>query len=191
MAKFNTAGIEGFENMSAEDKVKALLNADIPENVDMSQFVSKATADKYASEAADWKKKYNSKLTDDEQKKAAEEAEKKELEDKYTELLKKTTITEFKSKYLGMGYAEKDAQAMAEAQYSGDSSKMFELMTAHAATMKEQIKNDLLKDTPKPEGAGGKPDVKTPDILIAEQLGKSAAESNKAANDIINKYIGG
>lgn len=190
MAKFDTSKIEGFDGMDDSAKLNALLNAEIPESVDMSQFVSKQTADKYASEAAEWKRKFNGKLSEDE-KKSAEEAEKqKDLEEKYNALLKKSTIADYKSNYLAMGYDSKEADEIASALFDGDSVKMFEVMTKHSASMKEKIKEELLKGMPKPEGAGGgKPDEKTPDIVLAEKLSQQSKASNKAAQDGAKYYF--
>ena len=56
MANIDTATIEGFEGMTAEEKVSALLKLDIPDAVDLSKFVSKETFDKKASEAANLSK---------------------------------------------------------------------------------------------------------------------------------------
>ena len=69
MAQFDTSTIEGFEGMTPEQKVEALLKAEIPENVDMSKFISKEQFDKKASELAEANKKLKSKMTEDEQKK--------------------------------------------------------------------------------------------------------------------------
>ena len=52
MATIDTSMIEGFDGMTAEQKVEALLKTEIPEKVDLSLYVSKDTADKYATEAA-------------------------------------------------------------------------------------------------------------------------------------------
>lgn len=56
MATIDTSTIEGFDGMTAEQKVEALLKAEVPEKVDLSLFVSKDTADKYATEAAELKR---------------------------------------------------------------------------------------------------------------------------------------
>ena len=53
MANIDVTTIQGFDGMTAEQKVEALLKLDIPERIDMSKYVSKETADKYASEAAE------------------------------------------------------------------------------------------------------------------------------------------
>lgn len=191
MAKFDTSKIANWESLDTEARLKALMEADIPDAVDLTQYVSKATADKYASEAADWKKKFNSKLTEDEQKKAAEDEAKAALEKKYAELLKKTTVAEYKAQYLGLGYSDDTAGKMAEAQAAGDSAKMFELMTAEQSAMKEKMKKDLLNGTPKPGGApDGDNKAKTPDIVLAEKLAAESKEAGKSASDAQKKYFG-
>ena len=56
MAKIDVSTIEGFEGMSAEQKVEALMKIEVPEKVDMSGFIAKSQFDKTASELADAKK---------------------------------------------------------------------------------------------------------------------------------------
>lgn len=52
MPNIDTSTIEGFETMSAEDKVTALLAYEIPDAPDLSGYVEKTTFDAKASEAA-------------------------------------------------------------------------------------------------------------------------------------------
>ena len=52
MPNIDTTAITGFDAMSAEEKVNALLAYEIPEAVDLTKYVSKETFDKKASEAA-------------------------------------------------------------------------------------------------------------------------------------------
>lgn len=191
MGKFDTSKIEKWESMTEAEKLAALLASDIPDAVDLSKYVSKDTADKYASEAADWKKKYNSKLTEDEQKKAADDEARAELEKKYNELVQKNAITEYKAQYLKNGYDEESAGKMAEAQAAGDTATMFALMTAHTASMTEKIKKQLLEDTPKPGGTNGKPDeAKTPAIELAEKFVANEKAAGKSAIDAQKHYFG-
>lgn len=191
MAKFDTSKIEGFDGMDDAAKVQALLGADIPDAVDLSQYVSKSIADKYASEAADWRHKYNGKLSEDEKKKEENEQSAKELQEKYDALLKKTTIAEYKAKYLGMGYDEKSAGEIAQALLDGNTEKMFEVMANHQSGMKEKIKEDLLKSTPKPDGAGAKDDKDkdTPDILIAKKLSEASKKNSEKSKEAIGYYF--
>lgn len=152
--KIDVSKISGFDGMTAEEKVAALLGLDVPEEVDLSKFVSKETADKYASEAAELKKQLRSKQSEEEVKKMEEEAERKALEDKYNQLLERTTIAENKSKYLSLGYDDKLAEDTAKALYAGDMEKVFANSAKHQAELEKKIKADVLKGTPKPDGAG-------------------------------------
>ena len=58
MAKIDVSTIEGFANMTAEQKVEALANYEFPDP-DYTGYVKKDVFDKTASELASWKKKHN------------------------------------------------------------------------------------------------------------------------------------
>lgn len=192
MPKIDTTKIGGFEEMTAEEKLAALLNLDIPETVDMSALVSKATFDKVSSELAEAKRNLKGKMTEDEVAKAEAARAHAELEQKYNELLEKSTVSEYKAKYIAQGYDEKLAEETANALFKGDMEKVFENSAKFKVAVEQRVKSDVLKDTPKPEGAGGKDgQEKSADIMMAERIGKINADSNKIANDTIGKYVGG
>ena len=155
--KIDTSTISGFDGMTAEQKLAAVLGMDIPEP-DMTGWVKKETFDAKATEAANLSKQLRAKMTDDEAAKAAELAARKELEDKYNELLKKTTVSEYKAKYLAQGYDEKLADETAKALADGDMAKVFENGEKYKAELEKRVKAEVLKDTPKPKtDNGGKP----------------------------------
>lgn len=155
--KIDTSTISGFDGMTAEQKLAAVLGMDIPEP-DMTGWVKKETFDAKATEAANLSKQLRAKMTDDEAAKAAELAARKELEDKYNELLKKTTVSEYKAKYLAQGYDEKLADETAKALADGDMAKVFENGEKYKAELEKRVKAEVLKDTPKPQtDNGGKP----------------------------------
>lgn len=146
--KFN---IEGYENMSLEDKVKALEGYE----PDMSGFVSKATFDKTASELAGYKKQLREKQTDDEIKAQKEAEERAKLQNDYEALLKKVTISENKAKFLSLGYEDKLATETAEAMANGEIDKVFSSHKAHIEAMEKKIRADVLKETPTPASGSG------------------------------------
>ena len=80
MAKINTDAIKDFATMSDSDKLAALLALDIPDAVDLSQYVTKSTFDKTASELADKKRQLAERMGEDERKK--EEADQAVKEDR-------------------------------------------------------------------------------------------------------------
>ena len=189
MPTIDTSTIEGFEGMSAEQKVEALLKAEIPEKVDLSLYVSKDTADKYATEAAELKKQLKSRMTDDEAAKAQADADRKALEDKYTELLRKSTIAEHTARYIAMpGYDEKLARETAEALFDGKMDVVFaNQQKANAAY--EKLRADLVKQDPKPDGAGGGTEEKDEAVEFAKKLGKQRADALKNANEGLKHYF--
>ena len=69
MAQFDVSQIEGFEGMTAEEQVKALLGAEIPEAVDLSKFVSKEVYDKSISDLNSKNKKLKDQMNEEQQKK--------------------------------------------------------------------------------------------------------------------------
>ena len=89
MAKIDVSKIEGYAEMSAEDKLKALEAFDIPDP-DYSGYVDKKLFDKTASELAEKKKELRDKLSEDEAAKLKEKEERDELEEKYNKLLRES-----------------------------------------------------------------------------------------------------
>ena len=131
-------------------------------------------------------------MTEDEAAKAEQDQKNKELQEKYDTLLKESTIAKYKAKYLEQGYDAKLAEETATALFNGETEKVFANGEKFKAAVEQKTKAELLKDTPKPGGNGGKEgEEKTPDILMAERIGKAKAESTKSANSIMSKYIGG
>lgn len=191
MPKIDTTTISGFDAMTDAEKLSALLELDVPERVDLSNYVTKVQFDKTSSELAAAKRDLKSKMSEDELTKAEAERVHKETEEKYNALLKKSTIAEYKAKYLAQGYDEKLAEETAEALFNNETDKVFANSEKFRASIEQRMKTELLKGTPKPGGAGGSSEEKSADILMAERIGKARAESAQAANNILNKYTGG
>ena len=68
MAKIDTSRIAGYADMSLEDKLKALEAFEYNDNASELEK-QKAAVSKANSEAAEWKRKHNALLSEDEQKK--------------------------------------------------------------------------------------------------------------------------
>ena len=83
MAQIDVTQIPGFEEMTADQKLEAVMKLDIPDKVDLSGYVKKSVFDAKAAEASDLSKKLKGKMTEDEQKQAeiAEAAEAAEPEE--------------------------------------------------------------------------------------------------------------
>lgn len=191
MAKIETSAIEGFDTMDAQEQVKALLGMDIPEKIDLSQYVPKATADKYASEAAEFKKQLKGKTTQDKAQAADQAAQLSELQEQLASIQEdnqrlklERTESLYKAKYLAMsGFDEKLAEETAKALASGDMDKVFENQQKAYAAYEKALKSQLVRDDPRPGGSGGQED-KDEALEFARALGKKRAEARQAAQGL-------
>lgn len=143
--------IENYENMTLEEKVAAL-EAYEP---DMSGFVSKATFDKKASEAAELSKQLKSRMSEEEAQKAKDAEDRAALVARVEELEREKKVSGYMSSYLAMGYDEKLAKSSAEALANGDMDVVFKNQKTFAENREKTLRAELLKQTPPPP-AGGK-----------------------------------
>lgn len=197
MAKIDTSAIEGFAEMTAEQKLEAILGLEIPDKVDLSGYVPKAQAEKSAAEAANYKKQLAAKMTDDE---AAAAAKAQELADMQTKIAEQEQIiqkltraqveTNYKAKYLALpGFDEKLAEETAKAMAAGDMDKVFANQQKANMTYEKQIKADLLKHTPGPSG-GQNTEPEDPEAVeIAKRLGKARTVSRQSSEEAMKKFL--
>lgn len=153
MAKIDVTQIEGYADMTAEEKLKALEALDLPDP-DYSGYVSKEQFDKTASELAAKKKELSEKLSEDERQKQEEQEQREELQKKYDTLLRESTVSKNKAKLLGLGYEEKLADETAEAMADGNLDKVFANQKKHLDAVEKRVRAEVLKETPKPTGDG-------------------------------------
>ena len=143
------------EGMTVEEIETALEGIDLPTDGSAEIDRLKAALSKSNSEAADYKKQLREKMSADELK-AKEDAESREkLQSDYDALLRKVTLSENKAKFLALGYEETLAERTAEAMVDGDLEKVFANQKKHLDAMEKKIREDVLKNTPKPEGGNG------------------------------------
>ena len=180
--KISTEKIEGYKNMTLEQKLAALESYEI-EEPDYTGYVSKEVFDKTASELATSKKQLREKMSAEEVK-AKEDAEKiEELIKERDALLREKTVAGHKAKYLALGYDEKLATETAEAMVNGELDKVFANQKKHIETVEKKIRADVLKETPKPEGGNGS------DTMTKEKFSKmDIAEQYKYSIDHPEEY---
>ena len=190
MGTISTESIAGFAEMTADQKVEALLKVEVPDAVDMSNYVEKSVFDKKASEAASLSKQLKDRMTEEEQKKAeAEESNKKILEELET-LRKDKAVSDYVSRFIAMGYTKELATDKAKAMVEGDMAKVFEAEEKHNAALEKKIKEDLINSTKKPDGSGGAGGKKEEDLAIekAKELAKAKFGNDKQYDEIMSKY---
>lgn len=168
------------EGMSVEDIEKALESIELPN--DGSAEIERLTTalSKSNSEAASYKKQLREKMTEDEIKKKEEADRMEELQSKYDALLKESTISKYKARFLALGYDDALATETAEAMANGDTEKVFAAQQKHLDTVDKKIREEVLKDTPRPTGGSGK-GKSAEDIL---NITDSAARQSAIAENI-------
>lgn len=177
--------IPNYESMTPEEKVAAL-EAYEP---DMSGFVAKSVADKHASEAADYKKKWREAVSAEEAK-AAEQAEaNKAIMAELETLRAEKMVAGYTNSYLTMGYDEKLAKSTAEALAKGDMDTVFKNQKAHADAREKALRTELLKGTPTP--AAGKTDTGMTKEQFSKMTLAEKAEFAEKNPDTYKEFYGG
>lgn len=140
--------------------------AEIPDEfVDQEEYEKmKRLKDDACKDAASWKKKYNSTLSEKEQLEIHQKEDNEELQKKYNELLREQKIDKRKADLMAIGYDAKLAQETAIAMIDGDFEKVIANQSKYAELVKKDTTDKLLKDTQEPEGGGGS-EVITRDAL--------------------------
>lgn len=152
--KIDTSRIEGYADMSTEDKLKALECFEYEDNAaELSR--QKNAISKANSDAAQWKKKYNDMLSEDERKKQEQADSIAAMQKELDELRTAKTVSEYKAKFVAQGYAEDLANDTAKALAAGDSAKVFANQQKFLDEYAKKVKSDILKGTPAPHGGSG------------------------------------
>ena len=128
MAKIDVGLIEGYETMSAEEKLSALENFEYDDHsaeiADLGKY--KDATDKATREAAEYKKQL--KALQDQQKTGNSKADDTiaKLQEQVAELTRQNTIASYTAQFTALGYDAELAQATAIATADGDVATVFE-----------------------------------------------------------------
>ena len=156
MAKINVASIEGYADMSAEEKLAALEAYEYDDHsaeiADLGKY--KDATDKATKEAAEYKKQL--KALQEQQKTGNSKADDTiaELQKQVAELTRQNTIASYTAQFAALGYDAELAEATAIATADGDVATVFANQRTFLEAHDKQTKADILKQTPKP-GQGG------------------------------------
>ena len=154
MAKINTSAIDGYKDMSAEEKLAALEALDLPEP-DFTGFVKKDLLDKATSEAANYKKQLRDRMSEDEARAAKEAEEREAIMTELEQLRAEKVVGENTAKFLALGYDEKLARDTAKALATGDTELVFKNHAKFIADREKALKAEILKSTPTPPAGDG------------------------------------
>ncbi len=154
MAKIDFSKIEGYESMSAEEKLAALEALELPDP-DYSGYVKKDVADKYASEAASFKKQLRERMSEEEAAKAKAAEDMANVMQELETLRADKAVGEYTAQFMGIGYDEALARSTATALQKGDMSVMFKNHAKFVADREKALKAELLRSTPTPPAGNG------------------------------------
>ena len=122
--RIDTAKIEGYAEMSAEDKLKALeeFEFEAPAPKDSSDEVNKlkTALSKANSDAAEWKRQFREKQTEAERAEAERTEREKAVEDELRTLRRDKTVSGYQAQCLALGYTQELALRAAEAMADND-----------------------------------------------------------------------
>lgn len=189
--KIDLSTIEGFDAMSPEDKIKTLLEMEFPDVSEIDRLKAdnqkqKDLITKYTGEISSLKKAQNASLSEADRKTKEQEETLADLQEKYNELLKKSTIANYASKFIALGYDEEMATESASALLDNDVDKFFENSAKFKANLEKQFKAEVVKATPKPDSKGGVHAPKTKEDIMKI---KDASERQKAIAENLDLFI--
>lgn len=165
--KVDISKIEGYENMTAEEKLKAIESFDFGEPdhegyIPQAEYEkAKKQFDQTASELAKYKKDLKEKMSEDERRQAEEKEAREKIENELAELKKDKAIAELKANWLSLGLPEESALSSARALAEGDYETLFKTMSAYLTDFTAKVKSDMIGKTPYPQGGGVSPSVMT------------------------------
>ncbi len=147
----------------------------------------KRAQEKAASEAAEYKKKYNAKLSEKEKidlEKAEREAEK---EEQFQQLVRENKINKVEKGYLALGYTPEEASKMAVAEVDEDFDAKLKIQLAVQKRQKKEYEAEFIKSRPQLNAGTGEKQITKEqfDNMSMTELSKLYRE-NKAEYDRLN-----
>ena len=171
--RIDTALIEGYADMSAEDKVKALEAFEYDDHAAELEK-AKAAISKANSESAEWKRKHNALLSEEDKKKQQAEEDLQKILEENKNLKRDRDIAQYKAHFLKLGYSENLADSSATAMCDGDNETLLKNQEAYKEEYKKAVIAEAMKGTPYPAGGSvGKVDY-SKDIEAARARGDFA-----------------
>ena len=151
MPKIDTTKIEGYAEMSAEDKLKALeafeFDAPAPKESDEATKLKTALS-KANSEAAEYKRLLREKQTEEERKEAERVEREAKVEEELKSLRRDKTVSGYTAQYLSLGYSADLAAKAAEAMADGDAAATIACQQEFLAAKTKELEAAALNKQP-------------------------------------------
>ena len=175
MPKIDLTLIPNYDSMSAEDKVKALESFEYMDHSDELEK-AKAAISKANSESAEWKRKHNALLSEEDKKKQEDAERYQQMENELKDLKRAKAIADQKAKLIGIGYTEELAEESAVAMLDGDFDKILANQKTYAESISKTTLAKTMQNSPTPPA--GQPGVSAADyskkISEAQRMGDFA-----------------
>lgn len=153
MARIDVSKIEGFEEMSAEEKIAALTGYEFPDaapapsgNADVDRY--KAAVTKANAEAAEYKRQLREKQTEAERAAADAAETARKVQEELAQLRAEKAVAGYKAKYLGMGYSDELATSTAEALQRLDLDTVFANQAIYNEEQRKAMDKAALNNQP-------------------------------------------
>lgn len=149
--KIDTAKIENYENLSVEDKIKALeeYEIDIPTPKESEEVTKLKTAlSKANSDAADWKRQFREKQTEQERAEAERKEREQAVEEELRVLRRDKTIAGYVNSCLALGYDKELAQRAATAMADNDAAEIMNCQQEFLAVKQKELEMAALNKQP-------------------------------------------
>lgn len=149
--KIDTAKIENYANLSAEDKLKALeeYEFETPAPQDSEEVTKLKTAlSKANSDAAEWKRQFREKQTEQERAEAERAEREKAVEDELRTLRRDKTVSGYQAQYLALGYDKELALKAAEATADGDAATILACQQSFLEAKTKELEAAALNKQP-------------------------------------------
>ena len=150
--KIDTTKIENYANLTAEEKVALLEGfefeqpkAEVPSD-EITRLKNALT--KSNSEAADYRKKWQSTLSEQERLEAERQQRDAERDARIAELEKEKAVGDYTAKCLAMGYSAELAKSSAIAWAEGNNEQVFADMNTFIAEKTKQLQAEALNNQP-------------------------------------------
>ena len=148
--KIDPSKIEGFDNLSADEKVAALLNQEIEveqtEPADVTRL--KTSLSKANSEAAEYKRLLREKQTEAERAEADRAEREKALQDELASYRDRERISTYKANLMGAGIDEPTADLMAKSLPEGVSDEYFLATKSFLDNQRQKLLTESINKQP-------------------------------------------
>ena len=150
-AKVDPSKIDGFDGMTAEEKVAALLGQEIEidtpaESSDMTKL--KNAYNKACEEAGNYRKQLREKQTEQERAEAERAEKDRERDELLKTLLEEKRISSYKANFMAIGYDADTADVMARNLPDGVSDEYFAANKAFLEAQKQALLSESLNKQP-------------------------------------------